>query len=160
MILYELRCGAGHGFEAWFRNSDTYDQQRAAEQIYCPVCGGGGVSKAPMAPRIGRSGGKSREVAVPEPSRSPTADTATPTLSAQDQEKMRMVLSKIAELNRHIADTCDYVGGAFAEEARKIHYGEAPSREIYGETSPAEAAKLREEGISVASLPWLRRTDS
>jgi hypothetical protein len=161
MILYELRCGAGHGFEAWFRNSDTYDLQRAADQIYCPVCGGGDVSKAPMAPRIGRSGGRSRgEVAVPESSNPPPADGAAPALSPQDHEKMRVVLSKIAELNRHIADTCDYVGGAFAEEARKIHYGEVPRREIYGEASPAEAAELREEGISVASLPWLRRTDS
>jgi hypothetical protein len=164
MILYELRCGAGHGFEAWFRNSDAYDAQHAAQQISCPVCGGHDVAKAPMAPRIGRSGRRSREAAqeiamaeakAPEPPQPPA-----PVLSAQDHEKMRMVMSKIAELNQHIAATCDYVGKSFPEEARKIHYGEAPVREIYGEASPSEAAELREEGIAVASLPWLKRTDS
>jgi hypothetical protein len=75
-------------------------------------------------------------------------------------EQMRMVMSKIAELNQHIAATCDYVGKDFPEEARKIHYGEAEHREIYGEASPKEASDLREEGIAVAALPWLRRNDS
>jgi hypothetical protein len=73
---------------------------------------------------------------------------------------MRMVMTKIAEMNQHIASTCDYVGNAFPEEARKIHYGEAEHREIYGEASPTEAAELRDEGIAVASVPWLRRNDS
>ncbi len=125
MIVYELRCSAGHGFEAWFRNSDAYDQQHAAHQISCPVCGIDEVSKAPMAPRIGRSKSESRE--------------QMPAKAQPDQinhEQMRVVMSKIAELNQHIASTCDYVGNAFAEEARKIHYGETEHREIYGEASP------------------------
>jgi len=135
MILYELRCGADHGFEAWFRNSDAYEQQRAANQIACPTCASSEISKAPMAPRIGKS------------------ERANP-------EQVRMVMSQIAELNRQIAETCDYVGAAFPEEARKIHYGEVEHREIYGEASPAEAAALNEEGITVAAIPWVRRTDS
>jgi hypothetical protein len=146
MILYELRCGAGHGFEAWFRNSDTYDQQHADRQVSCPICGDPGVSKAPMAPRIGRGN-----------TMQPVESTRTPQAIAPDQ--MRMAMSKIAELNKHIAETCDYVGETFPEEARKIHYGEAEHREIYGEASPKEAAELREEGIAVAPIPWLRRSD-
>jgi hypothetical protein len=149
MILYELRCTAGHGFEAWFRNSEAYDQQHAAHQIACPICGIEDVSKAPMAPRIGRSKSESRE--------------PVPTKAQPDQinpEQMRMVMTKIAELNQHIASTCDYVGDAFPEEARKIHYGETEHREIYGEATPKEAAELREEGIAVAAVPWIRRGDS
>jgi hypothetical protein len=162
MIVYELRCAAGHGFEAWFRNSESYDQQHAAHQISCPICGDGGVSKAPMAPRIGRSDRALREAAQErrqeKQQEQPSAGQAP---SHQvDPEQMRMVMSKIAELNKHIADTCDYVGNAFAEEARKIHYGETEHREIYGETSPTEAAELREEGISIATVPWIRRSDS
>jgi hypothetical protein len=149
MIVYELRCTSGHGFEAWFRNSEAYDQQHAAHQINCPVCGIEDVSKAPMAPRIGRSKSESRE-------QMPAA--AKP--DQIDHEQMRMVMSKIAELNQHIASTCDYVGNAFPEEARKIHYGETEHREIYGEASPSEAAELREEGIAVASVPWIKRGDS
>jgi hypothetical protein len=155
MIVYELRCTAGHGFEAWFRNSEAYDQQHAAHQISCPICGIEEVSKAPMAPRIGRSKSESREPA--------TVRNAPPAESGQGQmnpEQMRIVMSKIAELNQHIAATCDYVGKAFPEEARKIHYGETEHREIYGEATPKEASELRDEGIAVAAVPWIRRNDS
>jgi hypothetical protein len=149
MIVYELRCTLGHGFEAWFRNSEAYDQQHAAHQISCPVCGIEDVSKAPMAPRIGRSKSESRDLM-----------SAKVQPDQMNHEQMRVVMSKIAELNQHIASTCDYVGNAFPEEARKIHYGETEHREIYGEASPSEAAELREEGIAVASVPWIRRGDS
>ena len=159
MIVYELRCATGHGFEAWFRNADTYDQQHAAHQITCPVCGDGDVSKAPMAPRIGKS-----SKSAPEPSREMTAPEpqggAGHPNTAMASEQLRLVMTKIAELNKHIAETSDYVGKGFAEEARKIHYGEVEHREIYGEASPDEAAELREEGIAVAAIPWIRRTDS
>ena len=149
MIVYELRCSSGHGFEAWFRNSDAYDQQHAAHQISCPVCGINDVSKAPMAPRIA----KSREAV-------PVQNTPAPPQAQFNPEQMRMVMTKIAELNKHIAENCEYVGKNFAEEARKIHYGEVEHREIYGEATPTEAAELREEGIAVASVPWIRRNDS
>jgi hypothetical protein len=155
MIVYELRCGAGHGFEAWFRNSDAYDQQHAAHQITCPLCGDGDVSKAPMAPRIGRSTRESEQELKREPM--PAGHSSAGQINP---EQLRIVMSKIAELNHHIASTCDYVGKAFPEEARKIHYGETDHREIYGEASPTEAAELREEGITIATVPWIRRTDS
>jgi len=150
MIVYELRCSAGHGFEAWFRNSDTYDQQHAAHQISCPMCGIDDVSKAPMAPRIAKSRG--------EPV--PVQNTPAPPQGQVTSEQMRLVMSKIAELNKHIAETCDYVGKDFPEEARKIHYCEVEHHEIYGEATQDEAAELRDEGIAVASVPWIRRSDS
>jgi hypothetical protein len=155
MILYELRCGAGHGFEAWFRNADTYDQQHAGNQIACPVCGDSGVSKAPMAPRIARKGRN------PEPAAQPSPDMpAQPTPPSIHPDQVRLVMSRIAALNRQISETCDYVGNDFAEEARKIHYGETEHRDIYGETSPSEAVELQEEGIEIAAIPWIRRGDN
>ena len=158
MIVYELRCGAGHGFEAWFRNSDAYDQQHGAHQITCPLCGDGDVSKAPMAPRIGRSNRDMRK--SEQESRREPAPVGHGSDGHINPEQLRIVMGKIAELNQHIASTCDYVGEAFPEEARKIHYGETEHREIYGQASPSEAAELREEGITVATVPWIRRTDS
>jgi len=166
MIVYQLRCGAGHGFEAWFRNSDAYDQQHDAGQVSCPLCGNEEVSKAPMAPRIGRSERgepyqRRNAETVPTPAAGPEQTVPAQTHPAQVRpDQLKMVMSKIAELNRHIAKTCDYVGTAFAEEARKIHYGETEHRDIYGETSPAEAAELQEEGIAISAVPWIRRTDS
>jgi hypothetical protein len=152
MIVYELRCATGHGFEAWFRNADAYDQQHATHQIACPICGDHDVSKAPMAPRIAKSSKGEPNASAPQQADRPTAEMAN--------EQLRMVMTKIAELNKHIAETSDYVGKAFAEEARKIHYGETEHREIYGEASPDEAAELRDEGIPVTAIPWIRRSDS
>jgi hypothetical protein len=91
MIVYELRCTAGHGFEAWFRNSEAYDQQHAAHQITCPICGDGGVSKAPMAPRIGRSDRALREAAQEARQEQPSAGQARP--NQVDPEQMRIVMS-------------------------------------------------------------------
>jgi hypothetical protein len=112
-----------------------------------------------MAPRIAKRGRGDTEAIQPPAVQAP----APPPPSEADIARlnhMKLVISKIAELNRHIAQTCDYVGPAFPEEARKIHYGEAEHREIYGEATPDEAEELREEGIAIASIPWLPRSDS
>jgi hypothetical protein len=140
MILYELRCEAGHGFEAWFRNSDTYDAQVAAGEVNCPVCGTGSVQKALMAPAIGKRS------ADPEGRRTHT------TMGAARRE--------LEALRRKIEENCEYVGDRFAEEARKIHYEESEHRDIYGEATETEARELEEEGIGVARIPWVSRTDS
>jgi len=145
MILYEVVCDRQHSFEAWFRDSATYDAQVAAGEVACPVCGSTDVHKALMAPRIA--------------SRKPSAETAAAAKpGGVDAEKVRAVLHALRET---VEKNCDYVGDQFAEEARKIHYGETDSRGIYGETTAEEARELREEGIEFMSLPWPRtRTDA
>jgi hypothetical protein len=140
MILFELKCGVGHTFEAWFRNGDTYDTQAAAGEIPCPHCGDVKIAKAPMAPRIA----KSREAGAR------AADSAADEKAAQQAEFM----AKLREIRKHVESHCDYVGPKFADEARKIFYGEVESRAIYGETTPGEAQELQEEGVPFASVPW------
>jgi hypothetical protein len=141
MILYELRCEAGHGFEAWFRNSGTYDAQVAAGEVNCPVCGSAAVEKALMAPAIAkRSGGDGNA-------------RRTHTTMADARRELEALRQKIEE-------NCEYVGDRFADEARKIHYEEAAHRDIYGEATETEARELEEEGIGVARIPWVSRTDS
>jgi hypothetical protein len=135
MILFELRCGNGHHFEGWFRDNATYDAQVAAGGIACPVCGDSGVSKAIMAPRLNRATGQA--------------------LDAHDGAvEMRRVLG---ELRSTIEASCDYVGDRFADEARKIHYGETDSRPIYGEATSDQAQALEEEGVSFHKVPWAPR---
>ena len=138
MIKYELKCGDEHRFEAWFRNSDAFDRQAAAGEIACPHCGRTDVAKAPMAPRIGK--GK-------------VADQAMARQLAQAAEAHR----KLQEVRDAVERNCDYVGDRFAEEARRIHYGETGRHDIYGETSDDEAAALRDEGVEFARIPWLPR---
>lgn len=146
MILYSLCCADDHTFEAWFKDSATFDEQVAAGEIQCPVCATASVAKAPMAPRIGKGGGE-RDDPAPQPQ----------TYSNSKAAEMRRMLS---ELRRHVEDNSDYVGDKFPEEARKIHYGETEERSIYGEASEDQANELVEEGIEIGRIPWLPRTDS
>ena len=129
MIRFSLRCAAGHEFEAWFRNGEGYEAQQAANEIACPECGDTRVEKALMAPSIGRARG------------------AGPPMSPAQ------LRAALVELRRQVESHCDYVGPQFAEEARKIHYGETPDRHIYGEATPKQAQELVEEGVDVAPLP-------
>ena len=138
MIRYQLRCADDHDFEAWFRDSATYDQQQTEGVVVCPICGSSDVSKAIMAPAIGRG-----------------REAAESAMKAKQE-----ALKQLADLRRKVEENCDYVGPKFAEEARKIHYGEIETRSIYGETTPSEAEDLHEEGIAFAKIPWLPRTDS
>lgn len=141
MIRYDLRCGAGHEFEAWFRSSDAYDEQRAAGHVRCVVCGSDEVEKQLMAPAV--HGGRRRSAGEEEAPLSRPRSPAEALLHA---------------LRRHIESTSDYVGADFAREARRIHLGEAEKRSIWGEASLEEARALCEEGVPVTPIPWMRRS--
>ena len=144
MIRFDLRCRKGHLFEAWFRDGATADRQIAGRKLACPTCGGARVEKAPMAPRIGRG----------------QKETAAPAETKEVAAKSVMLRKELAELRAKVEANCDYVGDRFAEEARKIHYGETDPRGIYGETSDAQARELTEEGIEFRRIPWVPRHDS
>lgn len=136
MILFTLRCARDHEFEAWFRDGDGFEAQHAAGEIACPHCGDTSVEKAVMAPRVGRS-----------------RETVPPPLALAQMRKA------LTEMRRQIETHCDYVGNRFAEEARKIHYGESDPHGIYGEASDAESRELTDEGIKFGQIPWLPPTD-
>lgn len=155
MILFELKCTADHRFEAWFRDGAAYDAQAAAGTIACPVCGDTGVTKAPMAPRIV----KSRSRPAPEKSE-PGAPQGGGGTEKAPQDVQGEVMRQLAELRRAVETNCDYVGDRFAEEARRIHYGETDPRGIYGEATPGDVAELKEEGVTIRRIPWLPRTNS
>lgn len=135
MIRYRLNCDQSHEFEAWFRNSTTYDEQRAENQVACPLCGSVEITKTLMTPSI------------PAKGRSTNTDE-TGTIS--EAEAMAALARK---LRSHVEENADYVGDRFAEEARKIHYEEAEPRGIYGEATPEEATDLKDEGVEVHPLP-------
>ena len=164
MIHYRLLCENGHGFDGWFRDSAAFDEQASAGLLECPTCASTKVQRALMAPAIPKKGrpARARAEAPPEPPKpaaqpAPPAPVPPPAMAARMPAELRAALAKLrAEVER----TCDYVGPAFAEEARKIHRGESERRGIYGETSPEEAEALREEGVEFASVPWVPPTDA
>lgn len=153
MILYSLCCSKDHGFDAWFANSDAFDKQAKKGIVVCPICGDTKVRKAIMAPRIAKGASRKKsESSMPAATQSPAPAPGNHVMAPQ----MREMLS---ELRKQVEANCDYVGNDFAEEARKIHYGETEERGIYGEASDADAEALQEEGIEVGRIPWLPRTN-
>ena len=149
MILFQLRCAKDHEFEAWFRDGRNYETQRKGGKIVCPACNSRKIEKSPMAPRIAQ--GARRPVEKQPPANLPAKPTETP---------QTMAVKALRELRAKVEENCDYVGPAFAEEARRIHYGETEARGIYGETSDEEAEALDEEGVEFAKIPWIPRHDS
>jgi hypothetical protein len=139
MIVYDLRCDAGHRFEGWFDSSADYARQHEGGLVECPECGSAAVGKAPMAPAVPRKGnthGETKE-AVAGGALPPEAVAA---------------LHKIAELQAEALKSSTWVGGAFAERSRAIHYGEREPEAIHGQASPDEARELVEEGITIAPI--------
>ena len=141
MILFDLKCATGHVFEAWFPDSAAFETQSERQEIACPACGDKTIRKAPMAPHLGKS-------AEPAEKR------------GKDDGRAAQMREMLGTLRREVEANCDYVGDKFAEEARKIHFHEVESRNIYGEATSEEAANLTEEGVEVQRIPWLPRQDS
>ena len=130
MIVYNLRCKNGHEFEGWFKDSAAFDTQSKAGRVSCPVCDARKVEKAIMAPAV--------------------AGARKPTAPDGEAKKMRQFMTG---LRKYVQENADYVGPKFAEEARKIHYGESEERHIYGEATLKEAKDLLDEGVDVSPLP-------
>lgn len=162
MIVFTLRCRDGHEFETWFRDGATYERQARRGLVTCPECGSTEVEKAVMAPRLGRSTKSGpapseapRDAAPSAPAEQPAAD-ATP-----DRPPTPAEFRRALQVLRHYVETnCENVGKGFANEARRIHKGEAKARGIYGDATPAEAEKLAEDGIEIAAIPWVPSSDA
>lgn len=133
MIRYALVCEHEHAFEGWFGASADFDDQHARGLLDCPVCGSKAVRKAIMAPAL--AGTKSRSQNDPP---------------AQSHEMMMQAMSA---MRRHVEETFDDVGDAFAREARAIHEGKAEERGIYGQATSQEVRDLVEEGVPIAPMP-------
>jgi hypothetical protein len=160
MILYRLRCSKGHEFESWFKDSKSYERQEKKSLIGCAVCGDAKVTRALMAPRLGTKGNKKTAAMTGE------TPAALPVAAPTPQQQQMAALAKhvpkemretLLKLREQVEKNCEHVGPKFAEEARKIHYGESDKRGIYGETSDEEAEALAEEGIEFGRLPWIPR---
>lgn len=132
MKVLNLRCANGHGFEGWFGSDDDFMDQNGRGLVECPLCADRVVTRTPTAPRLNLSGAREEPPAPPRP-----ADLQAAWMQAV----------------RHLLENTEDVGERFAEEARRIHYGEAESRGIRGDATPEERRALHEEGIEVLAIP-------
>ena len=156
MIHYQLRCSADHGFDGWFRDSAAFDAQAGRGLIECPACGDTRVNRALMAPRIAKARPMLNAAGAPDAPPAPVAPDARKA-GAVLPDGVRAALQK---LRAEVESKCADVGPDFAEEARRIHRGDAGPRGIYGESTPEQAEALADEGIEIARIPWLPRADS
>lgn len=141
MKVLNLRCANGHGFEGWFASEDDFLDQNGRGLIDCPLCADRSVTRLPSAPRLNLSG--AREPAAP----------ATPANDKPSQPQAADLQALWLQTVRHLMSSTEDVGDRFADEARRIHYGEAPERGIRGQTTDAEREALHDEGIEVVAIP-------
>jgi hypothetical protein len=134
MKVLDLRCSNGHGFEGWFDSEEDFLMQNGRTLIACPLCADKVISRMPSAPRLNLSGARESAPAAPQ----------RPLLDAQ-----ALWLKAV----RHVMANTEDVGERFADEARRIHYGESQQRGIRGQATSEDAAALIEEGIEIAALP-------
>jgi hypothetical protein len=143
MIIFDLACTHGHRFEGWFASAKDFVRQSGLEMVRCPLCDDAGVARVPSAKvRVGRG------VAGAESPRANPSDAV-----AQNVERVAGFPAELVAKLREIVRNTENVGHRFPEEARKIHYEEAPARPIRGQASKEESEALLEEGIDFASLP-------
>ncbi|RYF19090.1 MAG: DUF1178 family protein [Comamonadaceae bacterium] len=138
MKVLNLQCSHAHAFEGWFASEDDFQGQVARGLVECPLCGDAQVAKMPSAPRL--------NLGASEPAAAPPKQEVVSAPNAQLQAAWMQMVRQV------MANTED-VGAKFAEEARKIHYGETEERGIRGQATREETESLLEEGISVLPLP-------
>ena len=143
MIVFDLKCGGGHVFEAWFGSGEDYESQKARGLVSCPLCGSDEVTKAAMAPSVGAKGNKAEE----------TGDVPLAHGNEADPKKVKALLADLAKEQAKMLEKSDYVGKKFAGEARAMHEGETEKRSIHGETTMEDAKSLIDDGVPVSPLP-------
>jgi len=134
LIRFSLHCDSAHDFEGWFRSNDDFETQRKRGFVSCPECGSQKVEKALMAPAVSTSR-KQEKVALAM------------------GEQQRKMMAALKDLSEKVRENAENVGDKFAEEARKIHFGETEARGIYGAATIEEAKGLAEDGIEFMPLP-------
>lgn len=150
MKVFNLQCAHGHPFEGWFRDLGAYESQRADGLLECPYCASREVEKTLSAPRLNLSGAQKPEVRPAEPAETSQASA----VGAAPEPEAAAVASAAMKMLREALASSEDVGARFAEEARAIHAGDAPSRSIHGHTSLENVRELAEEGIAVLPLPF------
>ncbi|MDH5445648.1 MAG: DUF1178 family protein [Gammaproteobacteria bacterium] len=135
MIIYDLECGAKHRFEGWFKNANEYTEQQHSGLLICPVCGSERIRKIPSASYINKSGSSSDKS------------------EGTNLEKEVVQHQVVKMFHEYINKNFDDVGSKFAEEAKKMHYGETEERNIRGTATSDEIRELKDEGVSAVQLP-------
>jgi len=181
MKVLNLQCAQLHTFEGWFGSEDDYQSQRERGLVSCPLCTNTAVHKLPSAPRLNLGASEPRPSKAPAKDETSvakdiadnlpgsgharhetsnllavtalTSDALESSLTHMHPETVERVQEAWMKMVKHVMANTEDVGQNFAEEARKMHYGESEERNIRGQASLEETQELMEEGIEVMPLP-------
>lgn len=161
MIRYRLLCDEGHDFDAWFRNSDDFEQQKTHMLISCPLCSSTAIDRGLMAPAIAKAKYHEEEKVATSTDISTNAQASPKNKedanipAALPNLQMEHIISLMRDFKKTVIENAVDVGEKFAEEARKIHYGDTDPYGIYGKATTQEVMELAEDGIDILPLPIL-----
>ncbi len=176
MKVLNLQCGQSHGFEGWFGSEDDYQSQRSRGLVSCPLCGDAQIVKLPSAPRLNLGAAEPSATSVGQPTENGqvagvtsnaahaantlqqvpgTSGMPVPTRQEPTSWGMQQMQVALMQAVKHVLAHTEDVGTQFADEARKMHYGEAQERGIRGQVTREETEALLDEGIEVMALPML-----
>jgi len=154
MIQYALKCCDGHVFDSWFQSAEAYEKLAKAGMVSCVECGSSQVEKAIMTPRVRPARSAAYSTVSEHQEATPTVEPPAPSQPGLLSQPASELEKAVTELRKQVETNSDYVGENFADEARAMHVGDAPSRAIYGEAKIEEAKALIEEGVPVTPLPF------
>ena len=138
MIKYNLKCKCKKTFESWFSSSSEFDNLKKRKLISCIYCNSTKIEKSLMAPNLSSKSNK----------------------NIKKNKLEKKFKNELANLRKYIEKNCTNVGSNFPQEARKIFYDKKSSKGIYGSATPEETEELLDEGIEVASIPWIRKVEN
>lgn len=162
MKVLDLHCDAGHRFEGWFSSEEDYLAQKEKGFLTCPVCGSSHVNKALSAPRLNAKSNSARRAKSGQQQELERNRAAGQEVGAQERQMLseqehRQLQAQWLRLAREMVAKAEDVGDSFAQEARRMHEGEAPQRSIYGQTTLKQARELWEDGIAALPLPAISK---
>tara|TARA_B100000579_G_scaffold388426_1_gene361536 strand:- start:56 stop:478 length:423 start_codon:yes stop_codon:yes gene_type:complete len=140
MIKFNLKCECGSIFESWFSSSEEYSTLVKKKLVNCIYCNSTNISKSLMTPNLKSKSNKS--------------------IDKSEKNHARNIKHELLKIRKYIEKNCKNVGDNFAQEARNIYYDKKTSTGIYGKASPEETSELKEEGIEVATIPWVDKTEN
>ena len=138
MIKYNLKCKCGETFESWFLSSYEFDSLNKKKLIKCIYCESSVIKKSVMAPNLSS---KSNKI-------------------SKKMKLERNIKKQLWNFRKYIEKNCKNVGENFTREARSIHYDKKSSQGIYGRATPEETSELLDEGIEVATIPWVNKSEN
>ena len=140
MIKYLLKCTNKHEFESWFSDSKEFEKLKKKNLVECILCQSKNVDKSIMSPNV-------------------VANKKIVDKKFNNKE-FNKIKKDLLKIRKFVEKNFEFVGDKFSKEVREIYYDTKKNKKIYGTATLEERLELEEEGIELASIPWVNKKDN